>query len=443
MQEVEVAIIGAGISGLSAAYYLHKRGKSVQVFEKNAKVGGALSSEKVGDYFLERGANTVAMNVELQELVEELGLKKSLDFPHTHSHNRFIYRNQELYKLTQSPLSLFRSGLLSRGAKFRLAKEPFISSVSSGQESVAEFFTRRIGQEAYEFLVAAGLQGVYAGIPEQMSMEAVMPALLEMEAEKGSLLKGLIARQKAAKKSGAPKRSIFAIKGGMGKLCENIADQLGEKLLLNTPIQEIRKVDTGYEIQTADASYSAQELIYAAPAHAANMLQEMAPGLAGELLRIPYAPMLLLHLAYEKVHIGRSCEGFGFLIPPKEDKALLGAIWNSAIFKGRAKSGQMLFTLFVGGARYPDFDPTTSRAHIHQAQQEFEEIMQIDAAPTFVDNSFWKQAIPQFGMKHMEILDRVKAEQAKYPGFHLVGNFLQGVSVGDCVKRAKELVAGM
>lgn len=440
MQQVDVAIIGGGISGLSAAYYLQKQAKSFVLLEKNEKVGGALNSERIGAYFLERGANTVAMNAELQELIEDLQLADALDFPHEHSHKRYIYRNNALHGLTQHPLSLFKSNLLSRKGKFRLAKEPFISSKSSGVESIAEFFTRRIGVEAYEFLVAAGLQGVYAGIPEEMSMAAVMPALLEMEQAKGSLLKGLIARQKEARKSGAPKRSIFSLKGGMTQLCTAIAAKLGERLRLNSPVLGVTYAEKKYTVETEQGSYLANQLIYAAPAYAASFLNRMAPGLSQGLLSIPYAPMVLLHLAYNKEEIGQSCEGFGFLIPPKEKKALLGAIWNSALFKGKAKTGDMLFTLFVGGARKPDIHPDQSTEHILQARKEFEEIMRISSGPEFEEISFWQHAIPQFGLDHLEILKHIQLEQAKFPGLHLIGNYLQGVSVGDCVKRAKALV---
>jgi len=440
MQQLDYAIIGAGISGLSAAYYLKKLGKKIVLLEKSGKVGGALSSEQTEGFLLERGANTVAMNQELADMLEDLNLSAGVEFPQEQSHKRFIYRNDQLHALAQHPLSLFRSSLLSSKAKLRLLKEPFIRSRSSEKESVAEFFSRRIGTEAYEYLVAAGLQGVYAGIPEKMSMGAILPAIVKMEKEKGSLLKGLIAQQKAAKKSKAPKRRIFALKQGMGHLCESLGNVVREELRLNTTITEIRKTAEGFKVETDSNLFQAKELIYAAPAHGAKMLATLAPDLAKNLLSVSYAPMILLHLAYETEDIGQSCDGFGFLIPPKENKSLLGAIWNSALFPDRAKKGNFLFTVFVGGASHPELSPQNSAALIEGAQKEFEAIMKIDGKAVFRDMSFWQEAIPQYGLDHLTLLEKIETELKKHPGLHLLGNYLQGVSVGDCVKRAKDLV---
>ena len=169
----------------------------------------------------------------------------------------------------------------------------------------------------------------------------------------------------------------------------------------------------------------------------------MAPELARALLRIPYAPMILLHLAYEPGLIEQAVDGFGFLVPPKENTALLGAIWNSGIFSDRSPKDQKLFTLFVGGARQPDLDPKASKTHINQAQTEYEKIMGIQGEPAFQDLTYWKYAIPQYSMKHPEILAEIASAQEALPNFHLIGNFIQGVSVGDCVARAKKLAESL
>lgn len=425
---------------MTAAFYLHKKGIPFVLLEKEGKSGGALKSDWQKGYSLERGANTVAMNAELQEIIQDLGLESEIEVPFESSHKRYIYRNGRLHALTQSPLSLFKSSLLGRSAKWRLAQEPFVSSKSNGEESVAEFFSRRIGKEAYEYLVAAGLQGVYAGIPEQMHMKSVMPALVQMEEEKGSLLKGLIARQKEAKRSGAPKRSIFAIKGGMNRLAEKIREVCGDSIQTGKEVKKLIKADAGYQLVTEQGIIEAEQVVYAAPAYAAYMLEEMSPELSRALLRIPYAPMVLLHLAYDANALGQEVDGFGFLIPPKEDTALLGAIWNSGIFAERTPENHLLFTLFVGGARQPELDPENSQSHIDKARKEFEKIMGIESSPTFQDLSFWKNAIPQYNMQHPEILDEIRQAKEALPDFHLIGNFIQGVSVGDCVARAKKLV---
>ncbi|MEM6799814.1 MAG: protoporphyrinogen oxidase [Bacteroidota bacterium] len=434
----DFAIIGGGISGLSAAYYLHKRGKSFVLLEKEAEVGGALKSSVLGDYRIERGANTVAMNGPLQEIIQDLGLEAQVELPAEGNHNRYIYRSGQLHALTQSPLSLFKSSLLSRKAKFRLIREPFIKSKADPSESVAQFFSRRIGKEAYEFLVAAGLQGIYAGIPEEMHMASVMPAIVEMEADKGSLLKGLIARQKEAKQSGAPKRTIFALKRGMQSLAKGLANYLEDAIQCSAEIDEIRQTPEGFSLRVNGKVLEAKEILYTAPAHSAQMLSGLSPELATALLRIPYAPMMLLHLAYERKSLGEKQLGFGFLIPPKEGKALLGAIWNSALFEQRAKKEHFLFTLFIGGARQPHLDPEDSHAHIEQAQLEFEEIMGIKTQPVFREESFWKHAIPQYNLKHPEILSEISHAKKELPGFHLLGNYIQGVAVGDCVLKAKK-----
>lgn len=430
--DAEYIILGAGLTGLSAAMALKQAGKNVLLLEKNAQAGGVIQSQKHEGYRLDFGANTTAYTPDIQQLVAELNLEDQLLFAEQAANTRYLCRNRTLHKVYPSPAFILSTKLLSLKGKWQLIREPFRQPLAQKEESVAAFFTRRLGQEAYTYLVEPVLGGIYAGNPAQMSMEAVMPKLQIWEQEHGSLFRGMIAARKQAKANGEPSRRICSFREGMQQLPQAMAQFLGDAIQFGVEVISIKKEQEIYSIHVVQHGkrkvLRTPQLIWTLPAHAGQLLTNVDQELADLLTHISYVPMSMLFLGYSQPSIGRKRDGFGFLVPSAESQSLLGAICNSAIFPNRAPDRQEVFTLFVGGGRKKADEST-----IQEAQTLFEELMQISSPPIFQHVHQWQQAIPQYGLQHMKIRNKLQEAEMRNPGLRLLGNFREGVSVGDCI----------
>lgn len=439
-RQIEFLVLGAGISGLTAAYQLKKAGKNVAILEKNETAGGVMQSIQQNGHTLELGPNSASSHEALLRLIESLGLDGEVLPADNSAGNRFIARNGTLHQVKPGPGFLLKSRLLSRKARWRILKEPFIKSVSTENESVAQFFTRRLGPEVYRYMINPVLGGIYAGDPEKMSMKAVMPKMIQWEKEYGSLFNGL-----RKNKSGLGGRQIISLRRGMGVLTTRLASQLSEELILRAKIKKIIFQNGSYQVEYQKAGeltkISSPSLVWALPAHQAHLLSNIHSGLSSQLLSIPYVSMGIGHLIYDQENLPKNPNGFGFLIPEAESKTLLGAIWNTSVFSQNQPEGKQVFTLFVGGSRTPFSNRKTFEATIPQAIRIFSEIMNINTPPLDQHSYFWPKAIPQYSLKHPETVKLINESLPE--GLHLVGNFLNGVSVGDCVGHAMEKVEEM
>ena len=433
--------LGAGLTGLGAAFWAQKAGKQVILLEKKESIGGVVHSIRQDGYTLDLGANTAAYTPLIQELVRELKLENDIQFAKQSANVRYLCRDKQLHKVYPSPKFLLSTRLLSRKGKWKLLREPWRNSKSPIGESVATFFTRRLGPEAYTYLLEPVLGGIYAGNPEKMSMAAVMPKLLEWETHYGSLFKGMIASRKQAQAKGEPIRRIFSFSEGMQQLPLRMAHSLGSAIHTQAEVIGIQRTEGGYEVRyrqlEEEKSIRSPQLIWTLPAYRGDLLLNLAPGLAERLLSMPYVPMQMMHLAYRSTEIGRLRDGFGFLVPKVESEALLGAIWNSSIFPGRAPEGEELFTLFVGGGRKTVENKQETQQLYQEAQALFEELMQIRALPVFRHIHHWKQAIPQYGLHHLSVREEIRQMEEAHPGLIVTGNFRNGVSVGDCLEAGR------
>ncbi len=427
-------VLGAGISGLSAAYHLQKAGKEVLIVDKNTQPGGVIQSVEKQGYILDFGANSASMTPRLSEVIEDLGLQEDLQEPTAAAANRYIARDGVLHRVYPSPKFIFGTDLLSRSAKWRLAREPFIGPADARDETVEAFFSRRLGREAFEYLVEPVLGGIYAGVPARMHMASVMPRLIEWEREHGSLFQGMTAARKAGGSGG---RQLFSFRKGMQQLPLSIAEKLGDRLLLGQKITKIIATKAGFEVQIEKQGEKqkirCQQLTWALPASQYALLKHISLQATEALAQIPYVSMGMLFLGFEREQISHSMDGFGFLVPTKESRELAGAIWNSAIFPNRAPEGKALFTLFVGGGRNPFSSQAAAASAAIEAQKQFKSLMGISGDAGFEHFHFWPQAIPQYEMGHPGILAELAAAEAAVEGLRFLGNFRKGVSVGDCV----------
>jgi oxygen-dependent protoporphyrinogen oxidase len=447
----KIVIIGAGISGLTTAYLLFKEGYDVVVLEQKDEVGGSIETINADGFLFDRGSNSGLETTPLiQQLVKELNLEDQFVYANREGNKRYILRNGELHALPMSPPAFFKTKLFSGKAKLRLIAEPFIGKSKDGYyQSIAEFVTRRLGKEFLDYVINPFVAGVYAGKPEELSVKSAFPKLYALEEEYGSLIIGTIRsirKRKKSKEVSKQSAKMFSFQDGMKVLPEAIADKLGNRVSTEVEVTSVRKTTEGnYGVTYRDGKQTltllADVVLSTVPAYkAAELFGHFDNDLIKHLNEIYYPPVLVLYLVYERSSIGQPLDGFGFLIPEKEEKSFLGAIWSSVIFPNRSDETKAAFTLFIGGSRDAGFVDDVEQSVIDRARREFELLMKISAEPVLITKRFWPKAIPQYSLGYVEHENFFDHFEKDNRGLMLGGNYRGGISVGDCIKNA-ELVA--
>jgi protoporphyrinogen/coproporphyrinogen III oxidase len=443
----KVVVLGAGISGLTIAYLLNKDGYDVTVLEKKDGPGGSIETKTEADYLFDRGPNSgLETHPLIGQIVNELGLQNELVYASREAIRRYILRNGRLYPLPLNPVSLLRTDLFSRKAKLRLFGEPFIGRSKDGYyQSISQFVERRLGREFLDYAINPFVAGVYAGNPDELSVKSAFPKLYELEEKYGGLIVGTIKSIRERKRR--PEKSkqsakMFSFKSGMNIFPKTISDSLKEKVFFQTEVASVEKLDGGYRVKYLQNgkrdSMDCNILVSAIPAYAAaDILKDLDVKTAEHLLNIYYPPVLVLYVGYEKSSINRPLDGFGFLIPSKEKKSFLGAIWSSVLFPERCENDKASFTIFVGGSRNPQIAEQDKNETVAQVLKEFQEIMKINSEPTFISSKFWNKAIPQYNLGYIEHEKAFEEFENNFPGFFLAGNYRGGISLGDCMKSSE------
>ncbi len=443
----EVVIIGAGITGLTTAYWLKKEGFKVKILEASNDVGGNIKTIKHKDFIFDTGPNSGLETTQLiSQLVNELNLQDEFIYADKSANKRYILRNDILHPLPMSPKDFLTTKLFSSKAKFRVMLEPFIGKSKDGYyQSLAEFVRRRLGQEFLGYAINPFVSGVFAGDPENLSVKSAFPKLYRLEEVYGGLFKGMIKGAKERKKRAEKSKqnaAMFSFKSGMSALPKKLAEYLRDEILLKHPVKNILKNEDGYTIlierEGEQKTLQTKSILFTIPAYiTAEILRDFDGYLYNQLSTIYYPPVLVLNVIYDKSKIGQPLDGFGFLIPEKENKSFLGAIWNSAIFPNRGDDKFASFTIFVGGARqYKIFDLGFEKL-IQKVLSEFEEIMRIESNPESIEYRFWEKAIPQYSIGYIEKENALNEFERKFKGIFFGGNYRGGISIGDCIKNSK------
>lgn len=442
----KTVVIGAGISGLAAAYWLHKDGNEVHVLDKNPEAGGVMESNNTEGFIFDRGPNSgLETSPLIASLVDESGVRDQFLYANQEGNKRYILRNGELHALPMSPLLFLKSKLFSTTAKLRLVTEPLRGRSSDGYyQSIADFVKRRLGQEFLDYAINPFVAGVYAGTPEQLSVKSAFPKLYALEENYGGLIIGTIKsireRKRRAEKS-KQSAKMFSFVNGMQVLPKALARVLGERVVLNAEVSDVEPADGKYIIsymhQGQEKKTEADVVISAVPAYRASSLFKFDSLLAEHLNNVYYPPVLVLFLGYKTEQIGQPLDGFGFLIPAKEKKNFLGAIWSSVLFPNRADENKATFTLFIGGSRNPEIASMDKELVFRKAITEFQEIMKITGQPEFQSYRYWPKAIPQYNLGYIEHERYFDEFEQKNKGIILSANYRGGISVGDCVKNSE------
>jgi oxygen-dependent protoporphyrinogen oxidase len=445
----KIIILGGGISGLATAYWLHKDGFDVTVLEKQSQVGGSMESVVENGYVFDRGPNSGLETTPLiGQLVDELNLRAQFVYANKEGNKRYILRDNKLYPLPMSPLAFIRTKLFSPAAKLRLFAEPFVGKSDDGYyQSIADFVKRRLGKEFLDYAINPFVAGVYAGNPEELSVKSAFPKLYVLEEKYGGLIIGTIKsikeRKNRAEKS-KQSAQMFSFLNGMQTLPKAIASSLGNSVITSAEIKEISKTTSGYKIifeqEKKLNEIESKVVLSAIPAYAAaELFKKFDETLADHLKQIYYPPVAVSYLTYNKSSITQPLDGFGFLIPAKENKTFLGAIWSSVIFPNRAKKDEASFTLFIGGARNPEIGNLEKEIIFKKVRDEFEHLMGIKEEPVYQSYRYWPKSIPQYNVGYIEHEKYFEDFENRNLGIVLGGNYRGGISVGDCIKNSEIL----
>lgn len=428
---------------------------------------------RLDDGFLtEAGPNSFQSSEEILSLVHDAGLNDEL-LEADAAMPRYIFFRGTLNRAPLGPGALLSTKLLSGSAKWKLLREPWAPPNRDGhEESIQEFIARRLGRELHDVLVAPLVSGIYAGDTARLSMQSVFPLLVELEQKYGSLLKGFMKHMKAERRkreaAGKPKprRTLCSFKTGLKALPQAIARHLGGRLHLHCDVRALRvNADGGFTVEAVEngspKTYSSDQLVIATSVHrAGEHLKNLAEKTdnpegscllsAGELRRagdvlasMELPPLAGVCLAYKESEVPHPLNGFGFLIPRTEKIRQLGCIWSSSLYPNRAPEGWVLLTNFIGGATDPAVLSLSEAALIEAVRRDLRTTLGVTASPRVVAVNRYEKAIPQYNLGHQRRLEQVTRAVGKIPGLFLAGNYLSGVSVGDCVKQAEATVRQM
>jgi len=428
----KVAVIGAGITGLTAAFELQRQGVDCTVYETSDRVGGVIRTVCEEGFLVECGPNSVLdTHPNIGKLIAHLGIEGNKLPANTAAQNRFIVRDGEPIALPTSPPALFKSKAFSAKAKLRLLREPFIKSKSNETESLADFVIRRLGQEFLDYAINPFVGGVYAGDPAKLATCHAFPKLYALEQEYGSLIKGAIKGAKQRKKraeTASKDARMFTFDDGMEVLPKRLAEKLGDAVKLNCPVAGLQPLENNHWLVNGE-EYT--DVLLAIPAHTLPQLD--VPFDLSPFADIYYPPVASLSLGFGLNQFTHPLNGFGMLIPKIENRYSLGALFPSSIFPERAPGGMTLLTVFIGGSMAPEKALQGDEEMLENVLDDLEKLLGLDGTPDYKHLSVYPQAIPQYVVGYERFLNHMKQIESAAPGIHFVGHYRDGISVGNSI----------
>jgi len=440
-------VIGAGISGLACAYYSQKSGVRVLVLEQADRPGGLIRSVRRDGFLLEEGPQSFLLTAPMLDMIRELGIESELLRADPRAARYVLLRNQ-LRRVPLAPPQLFSSPLLGVRTKLSFLRDAFGRSCPpEADESIADFVRRKFTGELLDRLVGPFVAGIYAGDPEKLSLRGAFPTIHELEATHGSVIRGAI--KSSGERSGSRLGSA-SFRNGNEALPSALCKSLGGAIQCNTAVESLRVEELAgvreYVLTTvrdgARQTLRARAVIVTTPtAVTAGMLRSLSPSLAEELGTIKYAPVAMLYTAFERSQVAYPLAGFGFLVPRSEGKQLLGSVWNSSLFTGRAPEGTVFFTSFAGGTTNPGLALASPEIVRDALLRELAPVLGIRGTPAHWSVKQYPRAIPQYTQGHTRFVLELKKNCEHLRGLFLAGNYLEGPSVGVCIDVARRTAA--
>ncbi len=444
MENKKAIVIGAGISGLSAALKLKDRGFDVTVLEKSSRAGGVLNTFEKDGYRAESGSNAVMVqSPKTLDFLDRVGAKAKMEISNPIAKKRFFAKYGKPQAVPMSPISLLFTPLFSFLGKIRLLCEPFIKKIDADDPSMAQFILHRFGKDVLDYAINPFMAGVYGGDPEKLSAKHAFPPFWNLERKYGSIIRGAIKSMKEKRATGNFfKPMMISFNGGMKVLPEAIASSLGDPIKTDVKIFSIDFSGEGWQVQWAtndeEVCDNYDALVFAIPAaEIANL--PIAGSLATELeflKNITYAPVATYTMGFERKSISHKLDGFGVLTPAKENFNILGSLFVSSIFSGRAKEDCVTLTNYIGGMRHPELASLPEAEMRKIVLDDISKLLGIKGEPLFEKMFFWKHAIPQYNVGYGDFLEAMEILEDKFQNIALVGAYRGGVGVSACMESA-------
>lgn len=444
-------MLGAGATGLAAAHRLVQQGHRVRLFEASGRTGGAVRTEIVDGWLIEGGPNSMlAGDPKVAELIEEVGLAGERLEANPAAKNRYIVRGGKPVAAPTSPPSFLASPLFSLAGKLRLFGDLFSRPrVRVSDISLEEFIAAHFGRELVDYGLNPFVGGVYAGLPKKLSAKHSFPQLWELEQKHGSIIRGQIAAAKAKKASGKPKTKggIISFRRGLQQLPDALAARLPtgtltthaqiEALVPGQPWSVVWRDARGGGTQTEH--FDAVVAALPAPALAQLRFGTLSERTLAALDAVEHPPVGSLFLGYRRDQIAHPLDGFGVLAPEIEGRSVLGILFSSSLFPGRAPDGYAALTVMVGGARQPELARLPADRLLAAVEKDLRELLGVSGAPVFQRHSFWPKAIPQYNLGYEHHLETMAAAERNYPGLFIGGQARDGIALPACLAAGEKL----
>lgn len=451
---ISVAVIGGGISGLAAAYRLKQLGVQVTLFEAAERVGGVIQSERSGGYLVEHGPSSIeGIDSSTVELMQDLDLVHLRTDAQPAAKKLFIVRQGRTMAVPTSAAHFLCSPLFSASSKLRLLQEPFIKPGQARQEeSIATFASRRLGREFFQYVVSPFVTSVLAGDPERLSARYALASLYQAEQHYGSITRGFLAQARARKRQQSapslPSRATFSFLRGLQTLTDALYARLQDNIHLNAPVMDLSQLSDRWMVSIGGAARTQQSfdsVIVTTPLYALPTLIGADPLDLSSLRAVEYPPLSILALGFHRSQVAHPLDGLGVLVPLVEKKTILGTLFSSTLYPGRAPEGDVLLTTFIGGACKPAQAEQPADELLAITLQELRATLGITGYPTFIKHMYLNHSLPQYQLGHHQVLERIAQLEEQLPGLFLAGNYRQGVSVRDALRTgyqaAKRLTA--
>lgn len=452
--KTDIVIIGAGLTGLTTAYRLARKGRNVMVVEQLDHVGGQIQTHQEGGFVFESGPNTgVVANPEVAELMADLeqtsGGKCRLETAPDASKRRLIWKNGQFHDLPSGPISAVTTPLFTFGDKLRILGEPWRPKGNNPDESVGSLARRRLGKSFVDYAVDPFLSGVYAGNPDTLITRYALPKLYDLEQQYGSFIRGAIAkaRQPKSHREQLATRKVFSAAGGLSRIIKSMADHLGSQhIVLGAKKTMVMPLEDGWSVTYINKEEEKEEILCSkvVTTCAAYELPELLPFInnedMGHLSNLTYAPVVEISVGVNDTH-GGDYHAFGGLIPSCERKKVLGILFPSACFNGRAPEGGALFSYFIGGMQNAELIEKSDAELTALVEEYFHTMLKFPThvSPDLIRIFRHKRGIPQYEITTGDRLDTVKRLQERHPGLIIAGNLRDGIGMAHRIKQATDI----
>ena len=450
----DIVIIGAGLTGLTTAYTLARKGRQVLVLDRKDVAGGQIQTYREGNFVFESGPNTGSVsNPEVAELMAELeeisGGKCKLETAPDAAKRRLIWKGNRFHDLPSGPVSAVTTPLFTLADKFRILGEPWRKKGTDPDETVGSLARRRLGKSFVDYAVNPFLSGVYAGNPDTLVTRYALPKLYNLEQEYGSFVGGAIKKAKEPKseRDKLATKKIFSAVGGLGKITGAMAEYLGEqRVLLGLRDVRVNPQENGWKVTFVNKegqpeSIDCKQVVTTCGSYA---LPEVLPFVddtaMAQVNNLTYAPIVEISVGVNDTR-GGDYNAFGALVPTCEKKPVLGILFPAACFSGRAPEGGALFSYFIGGVNHPEMLEKTDAELTAIVEECFHTMLKFPegTSPDLIRIFRHQRAIPQYERNSGERFEAVERLQRQYAGLTVGGNLRDGIGMGHRIKQGIDI----